>query len=103
MDQHTIQFRRQHPGVFTPVANTGVSTRGGGPEPLTPADIATRKIAFDERKRLYNECQAIEALLRNQIIEAVDITYLEPLRNTTPDMIMTQIPDIFSFLMTNYG
>ena len=36
-------------------------------DPLTAADIATQKIMFDETKHWYNECQDVEAALRNQI------------------------------------
>ena len=42
------------------------------PQPLTPADIATQKIAFDEEKRKFHECQAVETALRNQIVEAIN-------------------------------
>ena len=91
------------PGAFVPVQNAGVATRAGAPAPLTAADIATQKIAHDERKKQYNECQAVEAILRNQIIEAVDRTYLEPLRNSTTDRITSTIPAIFKFLMDTCG
>ena len=51
--------------------------------PLTVADIATQKIDHDELLRQYNECQAVEAVLRHQIIDAIDDDYMQPLRNAT--------------------
>ena len=45
----------------------------------------------------------MESTLRNQIIEAIDNDYLEPLRNTTTDMIDFSIPRVFEFLRANYG
>lgn len=86
------------PGLFTPIVPVGVRA-----VPLTAADIATQKITFDEEKRRYNECQAIEVALRNQVTEAIEDEYLQPLRNVTTDMIHTPIPDIFTFLGNTYG
>ena len=60
-------IRPVDPGTFSSVAPLGVRA-----VPLTPADIATQKLAFDEEKRKFNECQAIEPALRNQIVEAID-------------------------------
>ena len=91
-------IRPVDPGTFNPVVPLGVRA-----VPLTPADIATQKIAFDEEKRKFNECQAVETALRNQIVEAIDPEYLQPLRNATTDMLNDPIPDIFSFLSTTYG
>ena len=91
------------PGIFTPVVTAGVATRAGAGNVLTPTDIATQKIAFDERKRLYNECQAVEAILRTQIMDAIKRDYLHPLRNTTTDRITDPIPAIFDFLQNTYG
>ena len=45
-------------------------TRAGNP--LTSADIATLKIDHDELLRQCNEYQAVEAVLRHQIIDAID-------------------------------
>ena len=96
-------LRPTDPGIFTPTPHAGVATRAGAPPPLTAADIATQKIAFDERKRAYNECQAVECTLRNQIIKAIDETYTRPLRDPTTDMIISSIPAIFTFLQKTYG
>ena len=96
-------IRPTDPGIFAPIPHPGVATRAGVPPPLSAADIATQKIAHDERKRTYNECQAVESTLRNQIIKAIDETYTRPLRDTTTDMITSSITAIFTFLQATYG
>ena len=67
--------RPQDPGVFTPTPRRvrRVVTRGHQEvEELTAEDIAMQRIQYEEQLRLYNEVQAIEGLLRTQIIEAID-------------------------------
>lgn len=100
-------YRPQDPGTFTPTPRrvARVTTRGAvvqEPE-LTPQEIALQKIQYDEQLRLYNEAQAVEAILRTQIIEAIDEEYLTSLRNPTTDMIHQSLPEIFNFLKLNYG
>ena len=91
-------IRPTDPGTFAPINALGVRAA-----PLTPGDIAAQKIAFDESKRQFNECQAVEVALRNQIIEAIDPDYLQPLRNAVTEMLNDSIPDIFTFLTDTYG
>ena len=93
------------PGTFSPVQNPGgaVTRAGAGAVPLTAADIATQKLAHDELKRQFNECQAVEAALRKQIVEAIDGEYLQALRNPVTDTITNSILDIFDFLKRSYG
>ena len=101
--------RPTDPGVFTPIPHLvppGPVLRGHediGPLPLTSADITTQRIAHDERRRLYNECQAVETVLRNQLIEAIDDEYIRPLRNPHTDMVNDPITTIFTFLHKSYG
>ena len=96
-------IRPTDPGIFTPIPHPGVGTRAGVPPPLSATDIATQKIAHDERKHAYNECQAIENTLRKQLIKAIDETYTRPLRDPTTDMIISSITVIFNFLQLTYG
>ena len=70
--------------------------------PITAAEIAAQKIAYKKRKRLYYEAQAIKIALRNQVIEAINAEYIEPLSNDTPDMINDNIPVISTFFRANY-
>jgi len=104
----TIPFVRPvDPGIFTPIQNPGgIVTRAGlgaVAVPLTAADIATQKLAHDELKRQFNECQAVEAALRKQIVEAIDGEYLQALRNPVTDTITSSILEIFDFLKQSYG
>ena len=100
----TAFARPTDPGVFTPTQNGGIATRAGGPiVALTAADIATQQVAHDQQKREYNEVQAVELVLRKQIIMAIDDEYLQPLRDPVSDTIQCSILDIFSFLKTTYG
>ena len=78
-------------GAFTPSNNR-----------LTAAELALEKSAHDENVRVYNECQAVEQALRNQIIDAIPAEYLDSLRNADTDMINCSIPDLITFLQTNY-
>ena len=55
--------------------------------PITTAEIASQKIMHDKQKRVYNEVYAVEIALSNLVIEAIDVEYLEPLRNAMTDMI----------------
>jgi hypothetical protein len=71
--------------------------------PLTSADIAIQKASYDSHLRHYNECQAVELALRNQITDALETDYLSALRDPVTDMIPSNIPAIFSFLQANYG
>ena len=100
--------RPQDPGTFTPTPRrvARVTTRGAAianDGPLTPEDIALQKIQHDEQLRLFNEVQAVESVLRTQIIEAIDEEYIAALRDPNTDMIHQSIPQIFSYLMRSYG
>ena len=71
--------------------------------PLTAGDIAIQKIAHDEQRRQYNECQAVEHALRNQLTEAIYDEYLRPLRNLHTGTITDSIPEIFTFFQNTCG
>ena len=70
---------------------------------LTTADISTQRIAYEDQLRKYNECQAVETALHNQIIAANKFNYLQPIRNVHTDMIKDTIPEIIIFLSNTYG
>ena len=105
----TTPFNRPtDPGTFSPAppAGSGATTRAqrtAAIAALTPAEITAQKIAHDEQLRKYNECQAIESLVRDQISEAIEPDFLEALRDSTTDMLTSDIPTIFEDLMTLYG
>ena len=60
-------------------------------------------IKHDELKRQYNEVQAVETTLRKRIIDAIEDVYLQPLRDSSTDMIQCDISTIFDFLRSTYG
>ena len=95
--------RLSDPGTFIPINPEGSNTRTAPVTPITTAEIATQKVAYDKRKRLYNKVQVVKTSLRIQVIEAINAEYLEPLRRATADMINDSIPVIFIFLRVNYG
>ena len=84
-------IRPTNPGNFTLTPNpTPAATRATPspvPPPLTAEQIAIQKTNYDNRLRLYNETQAVELALRNQLIEAIEPDYLQALRNQYTDMI----------------
>ena len=70
--------------------------------PLTSADIAIQTSTYNTQLRQYNECQAVELALQNQITDAIENDYLSALRDLVTDMVPLNIPAIFSFLQANY-
>ena len=66
-------------------------------------DIATQNIAHDERRHLYNKCQALEYTWCNQLTETIGDEYLWPLRNTHVDLTIHTILQIFQFLRNMFG
>lgn len=72
-------FRRPaDPCTLLPVSlAAGCVTRAAAPTPLSAAEIATQKMSFDDKKCQYNECQAVEANLRNQIIDTIEPNFLQ--------------------------
>ena len=70
---------------------------------FTAAIIAQQKATHEESLRLYLECQEVEQALRVQLIEAVNLIYLDALCNSDTDMIHESLPKIMDHLMKNYG
>ena len=69
----------------------------------THADIAQQKAAHDKALCLYLECQAVEQALCVQLIKAVNVIYLDALRNSDTGMIHELLLDMMDHLMKNYG
>ena len=53
--------------------------------------------------RIYNDCQAVEQALRQQLVEAIDPTFLDALRNPYTYMVQSSIPAIMRHLQQSYG
>ena len=96
--------RPQHPGPFiVNIPAAGVPTRTTTVPVISAAVVTQQKADWDEKVRLYNEYQAIEQALRQQLIEAVEPEYLDALRDPTTHMIQYNIPDIIEHLQLTYG
>ena len=93
-----VFYRPTNLGSFTPIQPVGDRA-----VLLTPTDITSQKIVCNEEMCRYNECQGVEVVLQNQISEAIEDEYLQPLRDSTTDMITYLFPDIFTLLMNTYG
>lgn len=68
-----------------------------------PHVVQTAQARHNEQVRLFNESNNVEQALKQQIIKAVDDTYLTPLRNRQTNTIDVTIPDILDYLFTNHG
>lgn len=93
--------RPTDPGEF--IVTVPTTTRAGASTAISAAVVTQQKAAYDEKVRLYNECQAIEQALRQQIIDAVEPDYLEALRDPYTEMVQASIPDIIKHLRETYG
>ena len=51
----------------------------------------------------YETCIGVEKALRQQIIKAIHEDWLEPLRNSTSDMLQGTTPEIIQHLFTQHG
>ena len=85
-------LRPMDPGPFLPT-----NARATG------AEIATEKAAHNESRRLCYEANVVKNTLRNQIVKAIELEYIDRLRDSATDMINNSIPDIIDYLQSNYG
>ena len=80
--------RTTNSSIFTLTPNAWVATQGGiGPLLLTALDIATQKLGYDKLIHQYNEVQAVELVLRKQIIIAIYDKYIQALRSPITDTV----------------
>ena len=83
--------RPEHPGVLT----------------IPPFQlqhiVAETTARHNEAVRLYHECNNVEQALRQQIVKAVDESFLLALKDRTTQTILAPIHDIIQFLFTNHG
>ena len=79
------------------------------PGPLIIPNGATQHIVNtlrDQNKEavaLYHETTDLDNALKKQITDAIEPAYLDELRDSTTNAITSTIPDILSFLFSNYG
>lgn len=81
----------------------------GHPPPLDisedqlPHVVQTAQAQHDESMQLFNGCNNVEQALRQQIVKAVDDTYLTALHNGQTNTIDATIPVILDYLFSNHG
>jgi len=68
-----------------------------------PHVVQTEQARHTEAVRLFNECNNVERALRQQIVKAVDDSYLTALRNRQTNTIDVSIPVILDYLFSNNG
>ena len=67
------------------------------------ATVVVQEKLHDEQKKNYEKFQALKRILKNQLVEAFDSIYLDPIRCTQTDMITMDLPEIMDFLKSSYG
>ena len=97
--------RPVHPGPFIVTSPTaGIATKTSTLTPtITAAVVTQQKANWDDKVRIYNDCQAVEQALRQQLVEAIDPTFLDALRNPYTYMVQSSIPAIMRHLQQSYG
>ena len=70
---------------------------------LTATEIAVQQKEHEEAKRKYERYQALQRVLRNQLVSAIEPCYLDPIRCPITDMVNQPIIDIMQFLRESYG
>ena len=80
-----------HPGPFSLPRNTDA------------AEAIRRREAHQERVRKFRESLDIKKALIKQIVAAIDKAYLEELRDETTNTITKTIPEILTYLFTNFA
>ena len=68
-----------------------------------PHVVKTEQARHAEQVRLFNECYNLEQALRQQIVKAIDDSYLTALRNWQTNTIDVAIPVIIDYLFSNHG
>ena len=68
-----------------------------------PHIVQTEQARHQEQVRLFNECTNVEQALRQQIVKAVDDSYLTALRNRQTNTIDVTIPVLIDYLFSNHG
>ena len=83
--------RPVHPGALTI------------PNNATQYQIAQQRDAHAEATRLFREANAVERVLVQQIVAAIEPQFLKAIRNSVTSRITRTIPEIFDYLFKTYG
>ena len=91
MISETPFVRPTHPGSLTI------------PQGTTQHAARTLKEQHEEALQVFHEVNNVDKALKQQIVEAVETTYLTPLRNRTTNTINMTVYEVVEHLFTNYG
>ena len=67
------------------------------------SEIARLQQEYNENLRSFNEVNSVEKALRQQIVSAVDATYMAALRNRATNAINYSVTEILDYLYKTYG
>ena len=65
--------------------------------------LAEKRHNYDRQLQVYKDCVAMERILVQQIINAVEPKYLKPLRDAVTNKLNRSIPAILQYLFDTYG
>ena len=78
-----------------------------GPLVIPPVTLPNVAIALQaqhaEQMRLFQECNGVEKALKQQLVEAIDGSFLIALRNRSTNAISAPLYDVLTFLFVSYG
>lgn len=83
--------------------------RPENPQPLvipagtTAVNATAMRDAFEEQKRLYNECEGIETAIKQQLRNAFEPDYLADLIDRNTQSLLAPIHEIFEYLYSAFG
>ena len=68
-----------------------------------PAEISVAEKNHEDQRKKYLKFQALQRILKNQLVSAIDPAFLDPIRCELTDMVTQPIADIIKFLQDTYG
>ena len=63
----------------------------------------TLRLHFDENLRVYHEVNNVDKALKKQIVQAIEPTYLDAVRDRTTNTILTPVHEVMEHLFSTYG
>ena len=69
----------------------------------TAAQLAAQESIHKEAVRLHNECESIERILKQQIVNVIEKQFLQAIINSTTRDIQLHLHEIFEYLYRTYG
>lgn len=73
------------------------------PAGTTAVNASAMKDAYEEQKRVYNECEGIETAIKQQLLNAFEPDYLADLIDRDTQSFLQPVHEIFEYLYKAYG